>query len=133
MGFITIGKDAEPQRAHEDKLSRIRKELMARGRNESDKDSPSSYGLAMEAVVTSIFEGVPDLVCDAFKVLEDPPSTWDRYMAMHNGESIYEMEFGELREAVKRDLQAGRSELHVHKEMTHVLAAAIYMSLIDNK
>lgn len=128
MASLKIGKSYSAS----DRLSEIRSRLMGKGRTVSDKDASSSYEMAVEMAITGIFEDVPEIVCDAVKVLKDPPSTWDRYMAMHNGKAIYEMEFGELREAVKRDLKSGHSELHVHKEMTHVLAASLYMALIDN-
>lgn len=133
MATLRIGKDADSHKVASNKLSHIRSRLMSVGREESEKDSPGNYALAMEAAIAGVFESIPDLVEDAFEVLDNPPSTWHHYMAMHDGQEIYEMEFGELREAVKRDLQSGKSELHVHKEMTHVLAAAMYMALIDDK
>lgn len=130
MGLLRIGK-SEHEHGH-DKLNRIRENLRAKGRDVSEKDAPKGYAEAAELAISAVFDDIPELIDDAFDVLEDPPSTWGHYMAMHNGKAIYEMEFGELREAIKRDLKSGKSELHVHKEMTHVLASAIYMALIDN-
>lgn len=141
MGLLRIGKEPkslrnyynEGEKDHINKLGRIRARLMKRGHEESEDGQLSGYATAMEVAISAIFDDVPDLVEDALEVLANPPSTWDRYLAMHDGKHIYEMEFGELREAIKRDLKTGTSELHVHKEMTHVLAAAMYMALIDDK
>lgn len=131
MASLIIGKSHKG--LFSNKLDNLRNNLLQAGRKESERNSPSSYAEAVEIVINAIFEGIPDLVCDAFKVLDNPPSTWDRYLATHEGEKIYEMEFSELREAVKRDIKSDKNELHVHKEMKHVLAAAIYMALIDDK
>lgn len=130
MNPLRIGKSEDTGL---DRLHNIRKRLMGKGAEISNHDSPSPYAEAMEMTMNAVFEDVPELVEDALEVLENPPSTWNRYVAMHDGKHIYEMEFGELREAIKRDIRSGRSELNVHKEMTHVLAAALYMALIDNK
>lgn len=114
-----------------DRLASIRERLMERGEKEENANKPSIYAEAAEAGIVAIFESIPEIVCDALDVLEDPPHTWDRYIAMHEGKKIYEMEFGELREAIKRDLKNSKSELHVRKELSHVMAAALYIALID--
>ena len=129
MSLLRIGRR---DYSENDRLQRIRERLMSKGEEVSRQNSPTPYAEAAEMAMSAVFEDIPEITEDALKVLENPPSTWDRYMAMHDGKHIYEMEFGELREAIKRDLRNGKSELHVHKEMTHVLAAALYMALIDN-
>lgn len=129
MNALTIGKSSKSVGRQ---LDSLRERLMNRGHKASMHDSPGAYAEAAEMAITAVFESIPKIVDDAFDVLDNPPSTWDHYLAMHDGKHIYEMEFGELREAVKRDLHSGSSELHVHKELTHVMAAAIYMALIDN-
>lgn len=138
MGTLTFGREegyslSSPAVGHIQKLKNIRDRLMGDGKVESMKGDISTQAATIEMIVSAIFSEIPELANDAVKVLNSPPSTWERYLAAHDGKSIYEMEFGELREAVKRDLKSGQNELKVHKEMTHVLAASLYMALIDNK